>query len=121
MSRTIGWSVLVAVLLAAVPARAAQEGPKAPDGKKAGSNRSNRAPGELAPGEVVAILDGDEMVQAQDALQLTDTQYGSFVSRLKKLQETRRHNQQARNQILQELRKLIGPQATTFDEVAVRD
>ena len=58
----------------------------------------------------------------QDALALNDTQYGEFVTRLKKLQETRRRNQQARNQILQELRKLAGPQATPpVDENGIRD
>jgi hypothetical protein len=55
-------------------------------------------------------------------LQLTDAQYGPFVTRLRKLQETRRRNQQARNQILQELRQLAGAQATApFDEAAIKD
>ena len=44
-----------------------------------------------------------------------------FVRRLKTLQETRRKNQRARNQIVQELRKLTGPQVATVDEAAVRD
>ena len=84
--------------------------------------RANRAPGVLSPGEVVAMLDAYAVVQAQDALQLNDTQYGPFVGRLKKLQETRRRNQQARNQILQELRRLAGPQAAApFDEAAIRE
>jgi hypothetical protein len=84
--------------------------------------RAKRAAGELAPGEVVAMLDAYALVQAQDALQLNDTQYAPFVGRLKKLQETRRRNQQARNQIVQELRRLAGPQATEpIDEPAVRE
>lgn len=84
--------------------------------------RPKRAAGELAPGEVVAMLDAYALVQAQDALQLNDTQYGPFVGRLKKLQETRRRNQQARNQIVQELRRLAGPQATEpIDEATIRD
>jgi hypothetical protein len=38
------------------------------------------------------------------------------------LQETRRRNQQARNQIVQELRRLAGPLATEpIDEATVRD
>lgn len=77
--------------------------------------------GVLAPAEVVAMLDAYAVVQAQDALQLNDTQYGPFVTRLKKLQETRRRNQQARNQIIQELRRLTAPDATaSYDENAVR-
>ena len=83
---------------------------------------AKRAAGELAPGEVVAMLDAYALVQAQDALQLNDTQYGPFVGRLKKLQETRRRNQQARNQIVQELRRLAGPQATDpIDEATIRE
>jgi hypothetical protein len=84
--------------------------------------RANRPAGVLSPGEVVAMLDAYAVVQAQDALQLNDTQYGPFVGRLKKLQETRRRNQQARNQIIQELRRLAGPQATApSDEAAIRE
>jgi hypothetical protein len=83
--------------------------------------RGNRA-GALSPGEVVAMLDAYTVVQAQEALQLNDEQYASFVARLKKLQETRRRNQQAHNQLLQELRRLAGPQAAPpFDENAIRD
>lgn len=84
--------------------------------------RARRAAGELAPGEVVAMLDAYALVQAQDALQLNDAQYAPFVGRLKKLQETRRRNQQARNQIVQELRRLAGPQAAApIDETTIRE
>ena len=83
--------------------------------------RPNR-PAGLSPGEVVAMLDAYAVVQAQDALSLNDAQYGQFVTRLRRLQEARRRNQQARNQILQELRKLAGAQATPpFDENGIRD
>jgi hypothetical protein len=83
--------------------------------------RPIRPPG-LSPGEVVAMLDAYAVVQAQEALDLNDTQYGQFVTRLRKLQEARRRNQQARNQILQELRKLAGQQATPpFDEHSIRE
>jgi hypothetical protein len=75
----------------------------------------------LAPAEVVAMLDAYAVVQAQDALQLNDAQYGNFVTRLKRLQETRRRNQQARNQIIQELRRLAGPNASApVDDNAIR-
>jgi len=81
----------------------------------------NRDPGELSPAEVVGMLDAYALVQAQNALQLDDSQYGSFVGRLKTLQETRRKNQRARNQIVQELRRLTNAQVATVDEAAVRD
>lgn len=83
--------------------------------------RPNREPGELSAAEVVGMLDAYALVQAQNALQLNDSQYGSFVGRLKTLQETRRRNQRARNQIVQELRRLTNAQVATVDEAAVRE
>jgi hypothetical protein len=94
----------------------------APDSRPKSAAAAGRAAGELSPGEVVGMADAHALVQAQDALQLNDSQYGTFVGRLKKLQETRRKNQQTRNQIVQELRRLAGPQAATpVDEAGIRD
>ena len=84
-------------------------------------SRRPRDPGELSSAEVVGMLDAYALVQAQNALQLNDSQYGAFVGRLKTLQETRRKNQRARNQIVQELRRLTAPQVTTLDEPAIRE
>ncbi len=85
----------------------------------AAERRANRV---LSPGEVVAMLDAYAVVQAQDALELTDAQYGPFVGRLKTLQQTRRRNQQAHNQIVQELRRLAGPPVTPpSEEAAILD
>ena len=77
----------------------------------------NRA-GGLGNGELVNMLDTYAIVQAQEALQLADDKYGQFVSRLKRLQQIRRQNTQARNRVLQELRRLT--QAPTPDENALR-
>jgi hypothetical protein len=85
------------------------------------SRGPNRERGELSPAEVVGMLDAYALVQAQNALQLNDSQYGTFVGRLKTLQETRRKNQRARNQLVQELRRLTPPQVETVDEAAIRD
>lgn len=100
-------------LLAAASFVAAQPPEGAPQ-------RPRGARGALAPAEVVAMLDAYAVVQAQDALQLNDAQYGTFVTRLKKLQDIRRKNQQTRNQLLQELRRLTAPAAATYDENAIR-
>ena len=89
--------------------------------KVAPETRPNREPVDLSPGEVVGMLDAYALVQAQNALQLNDSQYGTFVGRLKNLQETRRRNQRARNQIVQDLRRLTNPQVATVDEAAVRE
>jgi len=76
---------------------------------------------EISAGEIQRLYDAYALVQAQEALQLTDDQYVRFVSRLKTLQETRRRHQQARNQIVQDLRRLTNPQTGTNDETAIRD
>ena len=108
LSATIGW--------AGQGAATAEQAPTAPPEPRP------RAAGALSPGEVVAMLDAYAVVQAQEALQLNDSQYAPFVTRLKKLQETRRRNQQAHNQIIQQLRRLAGPKATApVDEAAIRE
>lgn len=106
-------TVLLAVVFAACPGAAfaapAQEG-------------RGRGGDQMSTAEVIRILDNYALVQAQAALQLTDTQYGGFVARLRTLQELRRRSQQARNQILAELRRLTGPKAPVpISEAAVTD
>ena len=66
------------------------------------------------------MLDAYTVVQAQNALQLTDAQYGPFVTRLRKLQENRRRNNQIRNRLLQELRTMAAPNGNA-DENAMRE
>src|SRR5690349_10595750 len=85
-------------------------------GQDAGAGRANaplREDGSVSTAELVNMLDTYAIVQAQRELTLNDTQYAQFVTRLKRLQETRRRNQRERNQLLQELRKMSGPQAPT--------
>lgn len=76
---------------------------------------------EISANEIQRWFDAYALVQAQDALQLTEAQYGRFVSRIKVMQEARRRNQQARNRILQDLRRLTAPDVATIDEGAVRE
>src|SRR5690349_1107661 len=76
---------------------------------------------EISAGEIQRLYDAYALVQAQEALQLSDDQYVKFVTRLKALQETRRRHQQARNQILQDLRRLTNPQTGSNDEAAIRE
>lgn len=73
--------------------------------------------------ELIRMLDTYALVQAQEALRLDDEQYGQFVMRLKRLQETRRRHQQARNRLVQQLRKLagIGRETAPLDEAAIGD
>lgn len=118
MKRVLIIAVLVGAVMAGAPHDSAAQNARS----NAAQPRANRAAGQLTPAEVVGMLDAYAVVQAQDALQLTDAQYGPFVTRLRKVQETRRRNQQARNQILQDLRQLAGAQATPpYDEAAIRE
>jgi hypothetical protein len=112
---------MLVVLLSAGLGLSAPTAPAHQATKGAPETRPNREPGDLSPGEVVGMLDAYALVQAQNALQLNDSQYGTFVGRLKNLQETRRRNQRARNQIVQDLRRLTNPQVTTLDETAIRE
>jgi hypothetical protein len=78
--------------------------------------------GALTPGEVARLLDAYVLVQAQDALKLSEAQYGQFVTKMKGIQETRRRNQQARQRILQDLRRLSAPEADgKTDDAAIRE
>ena len=88
----------------------------APPERAARGNRPGLAPSNA---ELATILDAYAIVQAQNALQLNDEQYGRFVSRLKRLQDTRRRNAQVRNRLMQELRKLTADPST--DEGVIRD
>jgi Spy/CpxP family protein refolding chaperone len=89
----------------------------------AARGRAARPAGEgLNPGEVVRLLDGWAVMEAQKTLELSDEQYGQFVTRLRRLQETRRQSQRERNRLLQELRRMVGPRATgPVDEAALRE
>jgi hypothetical protein len=70
--------------------------------------RAARGP-VVRPAELATMLDAYTIVQAQTALELTDAQFGQFVTRLKRLQENRRRNTIVRNRLLQELRALMAP------------
>jgi hypothetical protein len=85
-----------------------------------GRGRPSAETAGLTPAEILNMLDAYAIVQAQDALRLSEGQYGDFVTRLKRLQQTRRRNLQARRVILQELRRLTLPQVAQVDEPAVR-
>jgi hypothetical protein len=61
------------------------------------------------------------VLQAQEALQLSEAQYGRFVTRLKALQETRRRHQQARNKILGDMRRITNPQNGSQDEAQLTE
>jgi len=97
-------ALLLGSLAWTAPAQAQEEPPA-----------QSRGGPQIRPAELAAMLDAYTMMQAQRALQLTDAQYGEFVTRLRKLQENRRRNMQVRNRLLQELRTLTPPNAAADD------
>jgi hypothetical protein len=95
-------------------------GPRGNRGQARGAEAADD--GGVTTGELVNMLDTYAIVEAQRALSLGDDKYGQFVSRLKRLQDARRRGQRERNQIVQGLRRLVGPQATgPIDEAVVRE
>ncbi|MBI3263089.1 MAG: hypothetical protein HYZ58_08055 [Acidobacteria bacterium] len=77
----------------------------------------------FSPGEIQKWFDAYMIVQAQQQLGLSDEQYPKFIIRLKDLHEVRRRSQQGRQQILADLRRMLGrPRAPANpDEAQIRD
>jgi hypothetical protein len=92
----------VLLILALVPVADAQAQPQTPP-----------APGvptdDMSPMQVHQLFDAMLVMQAQDALALSEPQYAQFVSRLKTLQDARRRNQQERVRMIAELQRMTSP------------
>ncbi|MCC7104905.1 MAG: hypothetical protein IT307_07160 [Chloroflexi bacterium] len=107
--RYLLWAVALTVLLP-VPV-AAQPPPRLPD-----------PPPEMAPTEVQRLFDAYLIMQAQEALGLSEAQYAPFITRLRTLQDARRGNQRERFQILAQLQRLTDPKALRpADEATVKE
>jgi hypothetical protein len=74
--------------------------------------------GDMRPAEIQRLFDAYLVVEAQKALELNDQKYPQFLTRLKTLQDTRRRNQQLRNQLLGQLQKLTNPRETNRGDEA---
>ena len=66
---------------------------------------------DLRPAEIQRLFDAYLVMEAQQALGLTDAQYAPFLTRLRALQETRRRYLASRAQALGELGRLTAPRA----------
>lgn len=64
---------------------------------------------DMTPGEIQKLFDAYLVMEAQQALTLTDEQYPQFLTRLRALQDTRRRNQQERFRLMGELQRLTNP------------
>ena len=127
-TRTFIIAVLAAICTCAAAGAAAQDPQPPPAGTarvrpepRQGQGRSAQQADRLEIAELQRLFDAYMVMQAQEALQLDDAQFGQFLPKLKALQETRRRNEQARNQLVGELGRLTAPSAATVDEAAVRE
>ena len=110
-------SILLAgilTLVAAAPLAAQTAPPPAP-----APQLPPGADAAISAGQIQKWFEAFTVLQAQEALQLSETQYGRFVTRFKTLQDARRKHMVARNQIMGDLRKLTNPQTGSNDEAAI--
>ena len=77
--------------------------------------------GDMTPGEIQKLFDAYLVMEAQQALELSDQQYPQFLTRLRTLQDTRRRTQQERNQLMGQLQRLTNPRlAKPVDESEIK-
>jgi len=102
--------VLIAILMIAAPAmgQESQAQPRNPP-PQGGGPLPGLDNGDMTPGEIQKLFDAYLVMEAQQALQLSEQQYPQFLSRLRTLQDTRRKNQQERNQLMNQLQRLTNP------------
>jgi opacity protein-like surface antigen len=103
------------------PVVRAQRPRAGPDGGQGqGRGVGAQAADRFEVAELQRLFDAYLIMQAQDALQLDDVQFGQFLPKLKALQDTRRRNEQARHQLVTELARLTAPAGTT-DEATLKE
>jgi len=127
--RPIIASALAMLALLAAAASAAQDPQTPPAGAGAraraesrqGQARGSQQADRLEIAELQRLFDAYTVMQAQEALQLDDAQFGQFVPKLKALQDTRRRNDVSRSQLVAELGRMTAPGTAGFDEAAVKE
>lgn len=87
----------------------AEAGQNPPPAQRGGGPLPGLDNGDMTPGEIQKLFDAYLVMEAQQALSLTDQQYPQFLTRLRTLQDTRRRNQQERVQLMQQLQRLTNP------------
>jgi hypothetical protein len=120
----------IAILALLAPAASATQDPPTPPTGAGGRARAESRQGQARVGqqadrleiaELQRLFDAYTVMQAQEALQLDDAQFGQFVPKLKALQDTRRRNEVARSQLVAELGRMTAPGTAGFDEAAVKE
>src|SRR5262245_36373656 len=85
-----------------------------------GSGPRLRGEGGVSPAEIQRLFDAYVVMQAQEAVGVTEEQYPRFLTRLKTLQDVRRRGQIERARVLLELRRLARGADTAADETAIK-
>jgi hypothetical protein len=119
-NRALGIVVLTLTALAASSgsARAAQQrAPATPP--RASQDESGVKP--ITAAQIQMLFEAFIVTQAQDALQLSEAQYGRFVTTFKRLQKARSAQQQQRARLLADLRRMTAPDAPPVDEAQMTD
>ena len=116
--------VLIACIAAVAPARAAWAQGAGKQGKQGRLSQPpattpGEGPAQISPGEVRRMFDSYALMQAQDALKISNEQFPKFLMQFKALQELRRKTQQEHTRLVQELRKLSAE--ATPDEAQLKD
>jgi hypothetical protein len=120
----------LAVTAVFAPVALAAQDPQTPPAGAGGRARAEARQGQPRGGqqadrleiaELQRLFDAYTALQAQEALQLDDAQFGQFLPKLKALQDTRRRNDAARIQVVAELGRMTAPGAAGFDEAAVKE
>jgi hypothetical protein len=75
----------------------------------------------LRPAEIQRLFDAYLVMEAQQALGLTDQQYAPFLVRLKALQDVRRRFLASRARMLLDLGRLSGPRGAGADDATLKE
>ena len=114
-------SILLAGALTLVSAGSLAAGQQLPPAPAPAPTQPAAPDTAISAGQIQRWFEAFTVLQAQEALQLSEAQYGRFVTRLKALQDARRKHQLARNQIMGDLRRLTNPQTGSNDEASLTE
>jgi hypothetical protein len=118
-SRAFAIIVLTVVALATSPTpAAASQRASAP---ARGTPQEDTGTKPITAAQVQMLFEAFIVTQAQDALQLSEAQYGRFVTAFKRLQKARGSQQQQRTRLLADLRRMTAPDAPAADEAQITD
>lgn len=100
-SARLGLAALAVMAASSLPAELHAQG------RAQGAPRQQGARGQLSPNDIQDQFDAYAIVQAQDALKLSDEQFPEFVRRARELHTLRRRGRMARMRLIGSLNQLL--------------